>query len=464
MSTSIEVTEAPLVRVPFESLKRAAKDRKALVDEAADAVAAALRPAAVAGGGGQQQQAVPAGEQQQQQRQEGVEDDGDRAMTDAAAGEAEPTPSSSSSREGRVEALARLLSQLQGLKRKLREVSCSERDDVQRCKARLEHLVTLGAPARDAVLAWTKQRLDRIIVDHLLREGCYDTAAALVDSAGLGQLADAHIFAEARRVVEALRAHDAAAALAWCDDNRTRLRKIKSKLEFKLHVQQFIELVRAERRLEAIAYARRHLAPWASLYMAELQRAVATLAFTAKTRCTAYRSLFKDSQWDALVDLFLKELYRLQSLTPDSLLHVYLQAGLSALKTLPDAPPASAAAAAATASAAVAPPGAATTTAAASGSSTSSASSGARDDPLRLPAFQALARGLPLAKHVHSKLVCTITHEIMSADNPPVVLPNGYVYSQKGAAQVMALNGGSMRCPRTGALFAPEELRRAFIV
>jgi hypothetical protein len=37
--------------------------------------------------------------------------------------------------------------------------------------------------------------------------------------------------------------------------------------------------------------------------------------------------------WQALVDLFLKDLYRLYSLPPESLLVVHLQAGLSALKT-----------------------------------------------------------------------------------------------------------------------------------
>jgi hypothetical protein len=46
-----------------------------------------------------------------------------------------------------------------------------------------------------------------------------------------------HIFGGAQRVVEALRGHDCSEALAWCEDNRARLRKAKSKLEFKLRVQ-----------------------------------------------------------------------------------------------------------------------------------------------------------------------------------------------------------------------------------
>ena len=45
--------------------------------------------------------------------------------------------------------------------------------------------------------------------------------------------------------------------------------------------QEFMELVRQERMLEAIAYSRRHLSPWADLYQADLQRALAALAFRA---------------------------------------------------------------------------------------------------------------------------------------------------------------------------------------
>lgn len=67
--------------------------------------------------------------------------------------------------------------------------------------------------------------------------------------------------------------------------------------------------------------------------MQELQRAVATLAFTRHTQCEPYRALFDGCQWQALADLFLKDLYRLYSLPQESLLVVHLQAGLSALNT-----------------------------------------------------------------------------------------------------------------------------------
>ena len=42
-----------------------------------------------------------------------------------------------------------------------------------------------------------------------------------------------------------------------------------------------------------------------------------------------------------------------------------------------------------------------------------------------------LAADLPYSKHIHSKLVCHITHDLMNEHNPPMVLPNGMVYSLK---------------------------------
>ena len=41
----------------------------------------------------------------------------------------------------------------------------------------------------------------------------------------------------------------------------------KSRLEFHLRLQEFIELVRGDLRLQAVQYARQYLAPWAGQYM-----------------------------------------------------------------------------------------------------------------------------------------------------------------------------------------------------
>jgi hypothetical protein len=50
---------------------------------------------------------------------------------------------------------------------------------------------------------------------------------------------------------------------------------VQSKFEFKLRLQEFIELVRAERMMDAIMYARKYLSVWSSTNMKELQTVLA---------------------------------------------------------------------------------------------------------------------------------------------------------------------------------------------
>lgn len=52
-------------------------------------------------------------------------------------------------------------------------------------------------------------------------------------------LVDSEIFLQARGVLEGLARHNCSAALAWCEENCARLKRLKSKLEFKLRVQVY---------------------------------------------------------------------------------------------------------------------------------------------------------------------------------------------------------------------------------
>jgi hypothetical protein len=67
----------------------------------------------------------------------------------------------------------------------LADCARAEREDVQRCRARLEHLTALGPPLRNRALDWNRGRLDRILVDHMLRCGYERSAAQLTRESGL---------------------------------------------------------------------------------------------------------------------------------------------------------------------------------------------------------------------------------------------------------------------------------------
>ena len=380
--------------MPFESLKRTTRDRKYAIDELKETLKQINGAASGGGDGG-----------------------------------ASSSSSSSASREETVTKLEGCMRTLQHLKRKLDEASVVERDDAQRCRARLEHLQTLGQPARDAHIEWNRQRLDRLLIDYMLRCGYLDAAARLVKQNNLDKLTDIHIFEGAQPVLLSLQRHECGEALQWCTLHAARLKKAKSPLEFQLRVQQFVEMIRGGDMLHAITHARKFLAPWATHYPAELQRAAALLAFRGDTPCAPYASLLSMGRWQHIIDLFKSELFKLHSLPPTSQLEIHVQAGLSSLKT-----PQSLA-----------------------------AGCGARD-PLHLPAYRTLAEKLPFAKHVHSKVMCALTGEVISEHNPPAALPNGYVYSQAGLEAMAAADGGKVTCPNTGATYLLSDLRRVFIM
>jgi macrophage erythroblast attacher len=220
-----------------------------------------------------------------------------------------------------------------GFVSQLEEGSNVENLQAQRCRARIDHLDSVDV---ENITEWNNTKLKRILVDYMLRMSYFETATKLSESSNIMDLVDIDIFREAKKVIDALKNREVASALTWCADNKTRLKKSKSKFEFQLRLQEFIELVRvdtAESYKKAIQYARKHLASWGTTHMKELQHVLATLAFKSTTECSKYKVLFELRQWDVLVDQFKQEFCKLYGMTMEPLLNIYLQAGLSALKT-----------------------------------------------------------------------------------------------------------------------------------
>ena len=63
----------------------------------------------------------------------------------------------------------------------------------------------------------------------------------------------------------------------------------KDTLEFELRLQEFIELARARKTAEAIAYSKKHLVPWHETHMDQIRRAMTLLAFPQDTACGPYK-------------------------------------------------------------------------------------------------------------------------------------------------------------------------------
>jgi len=331
-------------------------------------------------------------------------------------------------------ALEGMVGKLQSLKRKLNDTKVEETMYVSRSKQRLSHLNELThipSANSEAYTQWSRVRLDRILVDYMLREGFSETALHLAkaESIEVEAYVDVELFSQARRVEQSLQRFSCTEALRWCNDNKSNLRKMQSTFEFNLRLQEFIELIRADKKGESIAYAKKNLNSFQENHMKEIQ-AMTLLAFQPGTRCPPYKKLYDKSRWDALIAQFRADNFALNSLTSQPLLTVTLQAGLSALKTPMCSQP----------------------------------DNRNINCPVCSPdTLGLLAQNLPLSHHVNSTIVCRLSGDIIDEDNPPMSLPNGYVYSLKALEEMSSKNNGQIKCPRTEKVYDFKELKKVFI-
>ena len=316
--------------------------------------------------------------------------------------------------------LAKLETRLRVLKRKYEAIAADEDAAVAQLSARVTALNDEEAG----------RRLERLLADHLLRTGYVAAGTALGAASATTPLLDASVCSAHERVASALAAGDARPALAWCNEHRPRLQKLKSALEFRLQLQQFAEVARRGDSLAAVRLARLCLAPMVSgsEKLSELQRACALLVLGPGSK--RLRSLLDSA---SLVAQFRSDAALVHGLPRVSSLSLRLQAGLCALN-VPHI------------------------------TRESLAAAEVCEDPLSVEAYRVLAKGLPHSRHVHTRLVCPITAQLMNEDNPPAALPNGYCYSRK-ALEAMAERSGDGRviCPRTGQTFSSADMLKVFL-
>ncbi|KLO05660.1 hypothetical protein SCHPADRAFT_839102 [Schizopora paradoxa] len=340
--------------------------------------------------------------------------------------------------EAALASIDNIIGKVENLKRKLSDLHENVGAPTQEVmRDRLEHIDKLDrfqSQEEADFTRWTDTRLDRWLVDWALRTGRERTASRIAREKGIEKLVDINLFTEIRRIEEALRQYSCTEALAWCSENKVALRKVKSTLEFDLRLQEYIELARARKTIEAIAYMSKHLIQWQETHLKQIREASALLAFPSETPCGRYKRLYDTSRWSNLVTSFRLAVYSLHSLPTEPLLHIALYAGLAALK-LPVCY-----------------------------AHTPSSSGRNVDCPIcDAQSLGQLALEVPWSHHLNSTIVCSGTGKIMDADNPPMAFPNGYVYSKEFLQEMAAKKDGRVTCPRTGISCDFKDLRKVFI-
>ncbi|XP_069488260.1 E3 ubiquitin-protein transferase MAEA isoform X3 [Ambystoma mexicanum] len=360
-----------------------------------------------------------------------------------------------------VSLLDGVVEKLSVLKRKAVESIQAEDESAKLCKRRIEHLKEHSSDQPAAANMWKKKRMDRMMVEHLLRCGYYNTAVKLARQSGIEDLVNIEMFLTAKEVEESLERQETMTCLAWCHDNKSRLRKMKtlltpllrektrretgdysfpevssqtpyppSCLEFSLRIQEFIELIRQNKRLDAVRHARKHFSQAEGSQLEEVRQVMGMLAFPSDTHISPYKDLLDPARWRMLIQQFRYDNYRLHQLGNNSVFTITLQAGLSAIKT-PQC-------------------------------YKEDGTSKNPDCPVCSKSLNKLAQPLPMAHCANSRLVCKISGDVMNENNPPMMLPNGYVYGYNSLLSIR--QDDKVICPRTKEVFNFSQAEKVYIM
>ncbi|KAB8232161.1 FYV10 family protein [Aspergillus alliaceus] len=335
-------------------------------------------------------------------------------------------------------ALDAMISRMQGLKRKMEGLHQEEKKIHGQSRKRIQHLESLHQIHSLADVKydqWARVRLDRLVADHMLRSGYTESARHLAQDKDIEDLVDLNVFIQCQRIAESLRRGETKDALQWCNENKAALKKSQHNLEFELRLQQYIEMVRTGDKgklVEAMAHAKKFLAPYIETQSTDIHRAAGLLAFPWDTKAEPYKSMYAPDRWAYLSDLFVRTHHELLSLPSRPLLHIALSAGLSALKTP-------------------------SCHSAYTSSSSNSLSTTTSVCPICSTELHELARNMPYAHHTKSYV-----------ESDPIVLPNGRIYGQQRllemSEKVGCVEAGKVKDPTTGEVFEESEMKKVYIM
>ncbi|KAI9292107.1 hypothetical protein K502DRAFT_325968 [Neoconidiobolus thromboides FSU 785] len=336
------------------------------------------------------------------------------------------------STQEKVEKYDKIINYINELKDKINSSHNKEKELISGLYERTQAINELGAinNMNDPKFSgWSLKRLNRVVLDYLLRNGFIKTAREFSSNTDLNKIADFDLFEQILKVEEALKKHSCRAALAWCNENKKGLQKLESSFEFHLRLQEFVELARAQKHMDALAYLKKYMTPYLNEKQEEVEQYFGILAFPNDTECYPYKAIYSIDRWNDLIKEFRNDCYNLHSLPEQPPLIISLKAGLASLKTPycldtktqnPDCP------------------------------------------CCQVDTFGKIAETLPFAHFTNSTLKCNITNTLMDEHNIPMVLPNGKVYSKKAIDEQKEINH-SFVCPETKESFSFDSIKKVYI-
>ncbi|CAM6088149.1 unnamed protein product [Calypogeia fissa] len=265
--------------------------------------------------------------------------------------------------------------------------------------------------------------VNQIVALHFYRQGLFDLGDCFVDESQEpnGACLKAPFF-EMYQILEQMRAKDLEPALKWAAVHRESLQKKGSALEFKLHQLQFVSFLHQGGRNSALQYARSSFGPFASLYMADIQRLMGCLLWAGRLEASPYADFLSATHWDSVALEFTRECCSLLGQAYQSPLQVTLSAGSQALPTL-----------------------------------------------LKLATVMANKKNewqnmkqLPVEIELdkeyqfHSIFACPVSRDQSTAENPPMLMPCGHVLCKQSITKLAKGSFRTFKCP-----YCPSETTSA---
>ena len=127
-----------------------------------------------------------------------------------------------------------MIGRMQNLKRKMEALHNEEKILQSHSRRRIQHLQDLHKIPSLADVKydeWSRVRLNRLLVDYLLRCGYGESARALAKEKGIEELVDLDIFVQCHRIEQSLRNRNTSECLAWCAEHRPMMKKLDVRMK-----------------------------------------------------------------------------------------------------------------------------------------------------------------------------------------------------------------------------------------
>ena len=127
-----------------------------------------------------------------------------------------------------LESLDAMISRMQGLKRKIEGLYEEEKILHEHSRKRIQHmqdLYEIPSLADVKYEEWSRIRLNRLLVDYLLRSGYGDSARALAKEKGIEELVNLDVFVQCHSIEDSLRRRSTKECLTWCVEHRSMMKR-----------------------------------------------------------------------------------------------------------------------------------------------------------------------------------------------------------------------------------------------